>query len=298
MYGVACAWVLLQLLLRLAGAGAVGVAGVGTPAVLPAVVPAGALLDLLGLLADVGLGVVDLSLGAAQLVGLLSVEAGEEELAVGRVGVERVLVEQALAADLGRAGAGEAVDALGLDVDVTAHLGLGGELVLPDAGAELHVEHERRGAGHLEGGALVAGVELVAHSGVLVVEEAVGAGAPGVDAGLGLLHERPVAAVDVVRQLADLVVAPAVVEQQAVVAQLGHELAVRADVVQVALLGIRELAVRLRAAEVELGTRELGVLGLGGHQGDGEEGENEGLHRAEICRRLVRGWVGGRLVIL
>ena len=49
-------------------------------------------------------------------------------------------------------------------------------------------------------------VELVAHVGVLVVEESVGPGAAGVDALLRLLHERPVAAVHVVRQLARLVV--------------------------------------------------------------------------------------------
>ena len=76
---------LVAFILRLAAAGgarAVGVAGVWAPGVLAAVVPAGALRHLLGGLADVGFGVVDLSLGAAQLVGLYAVEAGEEELAV------------------------------------------------------------------------------------------------------------------------------------------------------------------------------------------------------------------------
>ena len=80
------------IILRLAagGARAVGVAGVGAPGVLAAVVPAGALGHLLGGLADVALSVVDLSLGAAQLVGLLAVEAGEEELAVWKGGGDSI----------------------------------------------------------------------------------------------------------------------------------------------------------------------------------------------------------------
>ena len=76
----------VQLRLSAGGAGAVGVARVGAPGVLSAVVPAAALGHLLGGLADVVLGVVDLPLGAAKLVGLLAVEAGEEELAVWRRG--------------------------------------------------------------------------------------------------------------------------------------------------------------------------------------------------------------------
>ena len=116
-----------------------------------------------------------------------------------------MLVEEALRADLGLAGAAEAVDDLGLGVR-GAELALGGELLGPDARAQLDVEDEGGDAGHLEGHALVAAVELVAHVGVLVVEEAVGPGAPRVDALLRLLHERPVAAVHVVRQLARLVV--------------------------------------------------------------------------------------------
>ena len=154
------------------------------------------------------------------------------------VGVERVLVEEALRADLGRAGAREALDLLGRGVH-GADLSLGGELLGAHAGAQLDVEDEGGHAGHLEGHALVTAeerrlkkmrhrfgepwagdkgsrnlyhiilsipVELVADGGVLVVEEAVGARAAGVDALLGLLHEGAVAAVHVVRQLAGLVV--------------------------------------------------------------------------------------------
>ena len=160
-FSFAVAFVLLRL--AAAGAGAVGVARVGAPGVLSAVVPAGALGHLLGRLADVGLGVVDLSLGAAQLVGLLAVEAGEEELAVCGVGEERVLVEEALRAHLGRAGAAEAVDDLGLGVG-RADLALGGELLGPDARAQLDVEDEGGHAGHLEGHALVTAVECVQDS--------------------------------------------------------------------------------------------------------------------------------------
>ena len=261
----------VPLRLLAVGARAVGVARVGAPGVVSAVVPAGALVDLLGGLADVADGVVDLTLGAAQLVGLLAVEAGEEELAVGGVGEERVLVEQALAAHLGLAGAAEAVDDLGLGV-LRAPLALLGELLGPDARAQLDVEDEGGDAGHLEGDALVAAVELAALGGVLVVEEAVGARAARVDALLRLLHEGALAAVDVVRQLAHLVVDLAVVEEEAVLAEQRLELAARADVVQVALLGVAELAVGLGAAEVELGAGELGVqvvLGRGGaHQQD------------------------------
>ena len=56
-----------------------------SPGVLPAVVPALAVGDLLGGLANVAIGVVNLALGTSELVGLLPVEAGEEELKEGKV---------------------------------------------------------------------------------------------------------------------------------------------------------------------------------------------------------------------
>ena len=74
------------------------------------------------------------------------------------------------------------------------------------------------------------------------------------------LDECPVAAVDVVGQLAGLVVGLAVVEEESVVAEQRLELVVLAFVVEVALLGVAELAVGLGAAEVELGPRELDVV--------------------------------------
>ncbi len=58
--------------------------------------------------------VEDLSLGAAELVGVGAEEAGEEVPAVRRVGEDRVGLEEALGTHLRLAGAGEAVDALQL----------------------------------------------------------------------------------------------------------------------------------------------------------------------------------------
>ena len=106
--------VVASVLLRLAaaGAGAVGVARVGAPGVLSAVVPAGALGHLLGRLADVGLGVVDLALGAAQLVGLLAVEAGEEELAVCGQGCQMAKFDPFLSLGL-RQGGGQSKERKG-----------------------------------------------------------------------------------------------------------------------------------------------------------------------------------------
>ena len=72
--------------------------------------------------------------------------------------IERVLVEEALGADLWRAGAAEAVDHLGRRV-LLADLALGGELLGPHARAQLDVEDEGGHAGHLEGNALVTAVE-------------------------------------------------------------------------------------------------------------------------------------------
>ena len=106
------------------------------------------------------------------------------------------------------------------------------------------------------------------------------------------LYEGAVSAVDIVRQLADLVVDLAVVEEESVVAELGHELAALADVVQVALLGVAELAVGLGAAEVELGAGEVQLVLLGGAGAD-QEDEDDALHGDGFRQRLTDGISGG-----
>ena len=90
---------------------------------------------------------------------------------------------------------------------------------------------------------------------------------PRVDASLGLLDELALATFDAMGQLAPLVVPLGVVEEEAVLAKLWFGYVVLANVVEIALLRVREQPVRLGAFEVEVGAGELEVtvvvLGLG-----------------------------------
>lgn len=79
------------------------------------------------------------------------------------------------------------VSALTLSARLLADLCVAGGLLLPDARALRLVEDERGRARQLVRHAVHAVVELVAHVGGLVVEEAVGAVAARVDVLLGLL---------------------------------------------------------------------------------------------------------------
>lgn len=254
---------------------AVGVALSRALGLLAAVVPAAAVRDLFGGFAGQALRVEHLTVGAAELVGLLAVEAGEEELAVGRVGIDGVLLEESVGSDLAGSGAGEAFDGLELSgIGTVAPLGLVGPLLLADAAADGRVEDERVGAGHLEGGAVVASVELVADGRVFVIKDAVGSLAPGVDSGLGLLLELSLAAVDVVREDALLAVPDGVVKEEAVWAENSLTYVVLAEVVEVTLFRVREEAVLLGTSEGEGRSGEVLSDDGGRHDGDDESGSD------------------------
>ena len=90
------------------------------------------------------------------------------------------------------------------------------------------------------GCSVVTGVKLITDVGVLVIKDAVGSGALGVDAGLGFLLEFPRLAVYVVGQDTFFAVSNGVVKQESVGAEVGFGHVVLADVVQVALLGVGE----------------------------------------------------------
>ena len=98
-------------------------------------------------------------------------------------------------------------------------------------------------AGHFKDSSVVTGIELVTDIRVLVVEDAVGPGALGIDAGLRFLLELSGLAVDVVGQDALLTVTDCVVEQKAVRAEVGLGYIVLADVVQVTLFRIGKKSV-------------------------------------------------------
>lgn len=122
-------------------------------------------------------------------------------------------------------------------------------MLITDATSDGIVEDKGSGAGHLEGSAIVAGVELVADVRVLVVENAVGTRTPWINAGLRLLLEFPVFAIDVVRQDTLLAVADGVIEEEAVGAEVGLGHAVLTDVVKVALLRIGKETVLFRTSK-------------------------------------------------
>lgn len=74
-----------RIFLFLGWARAIGIARSGAFGVLAAIVPASAFGHIQRILAGQADSVEDLALGAAEFVGLLAKEAGEEELAVGRM---------------------------------------------------------------------------------------------------------------------------------------------------------------------------------------------------------------------
>ena len=141
-------------------------------------------------------------------------------------------------------------------VAVIALPSLGTKLVGTHAGTDGDVKHEAGGTGHLVGGTLVAEVELLAFVGVLVVENAVGSGTSGIDAFLRLLHKFTSSTVYAVGEDATLLVALAVVKEETVLTKLGAGHVVFANVVEIALFGVGEEAVGLRALEVEVGAFE------------------------------------------
>ena len=82
-----------------------------------------------------------MAVGAAELVGLLAEETGEEELAVGGVGEDGVNLEESVWPDLAVAGASEAFDGLELaGLGAVAPLGLVGLLLLAGAAAQDGIE--------------------------------------------------------------------------------------------------------------------------------------------------------------
>ena len=121
------------------GTRAVGVAGVGTLWVFPAIVPAWALRDIKRFLTNQGFGIKDLknstwyqlktstslsifyylSLWAAELVGVATEEACEEVLAVRRVGVNGMSLEETLRTDLFLTGASESFNGFQQDFAVS-----------------------------------------------------------------------------------------------------------------------------------------------------------------------------------
>ena len=181
-----------------------------------------------------------MSFGAAKLVGILAEEASEKELAIGGMREDRMGLQQSLRSDRLFAGASEALDGLesGLRVPGLTPPALGRQFLLANARADGDVEHECGDAGHLVSGALVTEVKLLTFVGIFVIKNAVGPRAARVDAGLRLLDKLSFTAVNSVWQLTSLLVAVAVVEEEAVFAQLGAGHVVLADVVQVALLGV------------------------------------------------------------
>jgi len=252
----------------------------GALGVLSAVVPAAAIGNLLGCFAGQALSVENLTAGAAKLVGFLAVEASEEKLTIGGVGIDGMFLEESIGSDFAGSGAGEPFDGLEFSgVRSVAPLSLLGLLLVPDTASDGGVEDERSCTRHLEGCSVVAGVELGADVGIFVVEDAVGARALRVDSGLRFLLELAIFAVDVVGEDALLAVPDGVVKQKTVRTEVGLGDVVLADVVEIALFRICKESVLLRTGERERGSGE--VLS----ESDGRE-EKCGQNVSEHCEQL------------
>ena len=86
--------------------------------------------------------------------------------------------------------------------------------------------------------AIVTCVELVTHIRVLMVKDAIGSGALGINASLGLLLKLPVFAVHIVGQDTFLPVPDSVIKEESIRAEVGLGHIVLTDVVQVTLLWV------------------------------------------------------------
>ena len=128
---------------------------------------------------------------------------------------------------------------------------------------------------------------LVAHLWVGKVKDPVGLLAPRVNARRALLHKLTRAAIDIVRQHALLPVGHRVVEEQALRTEDLVRRPLAADVVLVALLRVRKLAIVLWAFVVG-GRHALQVLAAGGGHGRQEEEEEKGHNGALLLGRSER----------
>lgn len=137
----------------------------------------------------------------------------------------------------------------------------GSQIFGPDAAADFFVENEGSGASDFVMRTLVAKIEFIANSFVGMGEQTVGPFAADVDVRTGFLDEDTIAAIDVVRQNASVVIRFGNVEDETVVTQTRRGLTIHTFVIQIALLGIREKSVLFRTFEVvDLRTGELEVV--------------------------------------
>ena len=201
--------------------------------------------------------------------------------AVCGVRIDGVSLQQVLRPDSFSTGTRETVNLQELVLLVTPSCLLA-QLLRPHTAADLDVEKQRRRTGHLEGASLVTVDVLVAHQGVVKVEDAVGSLATRIDAGCTLLDEVAVATVNVVRQHTLLVVGNAVVEEQTLRAQHRLRLVLLANIILVALFTVREPAVGL-GANVVGGRESYVAVNLCRHCRHEERKDAERGETREVC---------------
>jgi len=250
----------------------IGVAVVATLAVFRAAVPARAFGHFLSELAHLSLCVEHVALGTTKLVWLLVVITGEVVLAVCGMRVDGVGLQQVLGSNgVTTSRTGEAVN-LQKFLSIVAHSCKFALCLGTNTGADFHIKDKRIRARELERPSAVALDVLVAHCRVVVVKDSVRFWASWVGIGTWLLDKLTVSTVNVVREDALLVVHPRDVEEQTLGAVLYCGNTVSADVKEIALLRVGELAVIFGADEV---IRNVPVLlsvdGDGREEDDGGE---------------------------
>ena len=202
----------------------------------------------------------------------LVVITGEVVLAVCGVCVDGMGLQQVLGSNgVTTSRTGEAVN-LQKFLSIVAHSCKFALCLGTNTGADFHIKDKRIRARELECPSAVALDVLVAHCRVVVVKDSVRFWASWVGIGTWLLDKLTVSTVNVVREDAFLVVHPRDVEEQTLGAVLYCGNTVSADVKEIALLRVGELAVIFGADEV---IRNVPVLlsvdGDGREEDDGGE---------------------------
>lgn len=162
-------------------------------------------------------------------------------------------LEESVGSDFTVAWASEPLDGLELSgMGAVTLLGFVGLLLIAGAAAQDGVENQRSCTGHFMGSSIITSVELVTDIGILMIKDAVGSGALGIDARLRFLLKLPVLAVYIVGEDTFFTVPDCVIEQEAIWAEVGFGHTVLTDIIQVTLFRVGKEPVLFGTFETEL----------------------------------------------
>lgn len=202
----------------------------------------------MGFLAHLGVSIENVALGATELMGVFAEVAGEKELAVLRVRVDRMLLEEVLGTLSTFARASEAVNDLAFFFVWSAtHFGNVGSLIGMNTGSLFDVENQSWDASHFEGSSFVTVDEFVAYIGIRMVEKSIGSGTFGINIWSGSLSQFPPFAIYILRQNTFFPVANGVIKDETILTQYWLVLTLFAQEIQITLVFRGEKPIGFRA---------------------------------------------------